>query len=218
MKLSDETLTVLKNFSSINPSVLLKKGKVQKTMAETGAIMAVAELEDDFPADFGVYDLNSFLANLQVMNNPDLKFGNQKVVLDDGQHQLSYRECAASNIKAPPDKELVMKQIDAYFALGNESLQRQLKLAAINNLPFMKIGSKNGKLFIKIYDKNNDLSNDLYTDLGQKNEKDFEIVMKTEYFKFLPDDYKIDIMVNGFAKFTSKAHKLTYYIAIEATK
>ena len=104
MKLSDNTLSVLKNFASINSGVVLKPGKAQKTISPEKSILVEATLEDDIPTEFGIYDLNQFLGIITTLKNPDITFGENQVVLNDGELSVTYRGCSANLIITPPDK------------------------------------------------------------------------------------------------------------------
>ena len=115
MKLSDNTLSVLKNFASINSGVVLKSGKTQKTISPEKSILVEATLEDNIPTEFGIYDLNQFLGIVTTLKNPELTFGKDVVTLDDGELAVTYRGCSANLVITPPDKELVLKDITTKF-------------------------------------------------------------------------------------------------------
>ena len=72
MKLSDKTILLLKNFSSINQSILFKQGKKLRTISVMKNILAEATIAEDIPKDFGIYDLNQFLNGLSLHQNPEL--------------------------------------------------------------------------------------------------------------------------------------------------
>jgi len=117
MKLSETALTVLKNFASINSGVVLNEGKIQKTISPEKSILVEATLEDDVPAKFGIYDLNQFLGNVTTLRNPELTFKKESVTLDDGELSFDYFACSPNLIITPPDKELVLKNVDVKFSL-----------------------------------------------------------------------------------------------------
>ena len=156
MKLSDYTLTVLKNFSSINGGVVLEKGTTQKTISPEKSILVEAELEDKIPSKFGIYDLNQFLGNVTTLKNPELTFSKDHVTLDDGEFSLTYLSCSANLIISPPDKELVLKNVDCSFSLTNAVLQKLIKIATMNSLPNLTVVGENGELRLKIDEKAND--------------------------------------------------------------
>ena len=139
MKLSENTLAVLKNFASINSGVVLKKGNTQKTISPEKSILVEATLEDNLDTDFGIYDLNQFLGNVTTLKNPELNFTKESVTLDDGDFALNYLACSPSLIISPPDKELALKTVDCKFDLTNVTLQKLLKIATMNSLPNLTV-------------------------------------------------------------------------------
>jgi len=218
MKLSDNMMITMKNFHSINQSLVLRRGKIQRSMSPDKAVLVEAEFDDEIPNEFGIYDLNIFLGNITTMNSPDLSFTETSVKMNDGEVELVYYSCSPNLIVSPPDKELVMKKIDVEFSLTSKLLDKLLKLAMMNNFPNLSIIGKNGKLNANCHDIKNDTSNSLRTSLslGDYNGSDFIATFKVENIKVIPDDYNIDVTLAGFAKFTSKNRKLKYFIALES--
>lgn len=215
MKLSENTLAVLKNFASINSGVVFTEGKVQKTISPEKSILVEASLEDDIPTKFGIYDLNQFLGNVTTLKSPDLKFTNESVTLDDGDLALTYHACSPNLIISPPDKELVLKTVDVSFSLPNATLQKLLKVATMNSLPNLTVVGKDGELRLKIHEKSNDTSNHGSVKIGDYAGADFAATFKTENLKLLPDDYNVEVQKNAFAKFVNVKNTLTYFIALE---
>lgn len=215
MKLSENTLSVLKNFAAINSGVVLSLGKVQKTISPEKSIMVEATLEDDIPSSFGIYDLNQFLGNLTTLKNPELTFRSEAVTLDDGELSFDYHACSANLIITPPDKDLVLKNIDVTFSLPNVTLQKLLKVATMNGLPNLSVVGKNGELLLRIHEKANDTSNSGTMKIGEYAGQDFTATFKTENLKLLPDDYTVEIQKGAFAKFVNADGNLKYFVALE---
>jgi hypothetical protein len=215
MNLSENTLSVLKNFASINSGVVLRAGSTQKTISPEKSILVEATLEDSIPSDFGIYDLNQFLGIVTTLKNPDITFGENVVVLDDGDLSVSYRGCSANLIITPPDKELVLKDITTKFSLPNATSQKLIKVATMINLPNLSVIGKEGALLLKIHEKANDTSNDGVQKIGDYAGKDFTATFKTDNLKFMPDDYNVEIQAGAFAKFVNVAGNLKYFIALE---
>lgn len=217
MKLSENTLAILKNFSSINSGVVLQKGNVQKTISPEQTILVEAHLEDDMPETFGIYDLNQFLGNVTTLKSPELKFSSESVVMDDGDMQLNYYSCSPSLIISPPQgRDLVLKNVDVSFALSNNTLTKLLRLAAMNNLTHLTVIGKNGELRLQTHEKANDTSNFASTKIDDYTGKDFVVSFKTENLRLIPDNYNVEIAIGGFAKFVNASGKLTYFIALES--
>ena len=216
MKLSDQTLNTLKNFSTINDGIVLQKGNVQRTMSPEKTIVVHATLQDNFPETFGIYDLNQFLGNVAALNDPDLTFSPDSVVVDDGDMVLNYYSCSSNIIVSPPDKELILKKVDVSFDLSSETLKKILRLAVMNNLPNVTVMGKNGEVRLQTHEKKNDTSNFAYKKIANHNGDDFSVSFKTDNLKLLPDDYSVEIMIGAFAKFTNKAGNLIYFVALES--
>ena len=91
MKLSDRTINLLKNFASINQSILFKQGNQLRTISVMKNILAEANVDEDFPQDFGVYDLSQFLNSLGLFQEPELNFTGQSFVnIKEGKQRSKY--------------------------------------------------------------------------------------------------------------------------------
>ena len=216
MKLSDNTLAVLKNFASINSGVVLKPGKAQKTISPEKSILVEATIEDDIPSEMGIYDLNQFLGIITTLRNPEVTFAKDQIVLTDGELSVTYRGCSANLIITPPEKELVLKDITTKFSLANATSQKLIKVASMINLPNLSVVGKNAELLLKIHERANDTSNDGIMKIGDYAGKDFIATFKTENLKLLPDDYNVEVQAGAFAKFVNQNKTLTYFIALES--
>lgn len=215
MKFSENTLSVLKNFASINSGVVLQSGKTQKTISPEKSILVEATLEDDIPTQFGIYDLNQFLGNVTTLKNPELTFNKESVTLNDGELSFDYHACSPNLIITPPEKELALKQVDVSFSLPNVTLQKLLKVATMNSLPNLTVVGKDGELRLKIHEKSNDTSNHGSIKIGDYAGKDFTATFKTENLKLLSDDYNVELQNGAFAKFVNVSGNLKYFVALE---
>ena len=116
MKLSPETITTLKNFASINQSILVKNGSKLRTISVMKNILAEAEVKETFPKDFAIYDLNQFLNGLSLHQDPDLDFTNDShVIIREGKRRVKYFFADPEVIVTPPDKELELPSQDVCF-------------------------------------------------------------------------------------------------------
>jgi hypothetical protein len=219
MKISENTLSVLKNFSAINSGLVLQKGNIQKTISPEKSILVEVELEDAIPEQFGIYDLNQFLGNVTTLGNPDLAFSDKAVMMNDGNISFNYYSCSPNLIVSPPDKELKLKQVDVSFTLTNAILNKLLKLASMNNLTHLSVVGKNGEIRLQTHEKANDTSNLASFKLNDYNGEDFTASFKVENIKLISGDYDVEIQLGAFAKFVSKSgilkDKIKYFIALE---
>ena len=215
MKLSDKTLTLLKNFSSINQSILFKQGSSLKTISVMKNILAEATIEEDLPTDFGIYDLNQFLNGLGLHQNPDLDFENQgHVVIREGRSRTKYFFADPNVIVTPPDKEITLPSEDVSFELSTSHLDKLLKAAAIYQLTDLAVVGGDGVVKIVVRDKKNDTSNDFSIVVGEP-ESTFSFNFKVENIKILPGTYDVVVSQKLLSRFTCRDYDLTYYIALE---
>ena len=215
MKLSDKTLTLLKNFSSINQSILFKQGSSLKTISVMKNILAEATIEEDLPTDFGIYDLNQFLNGLGLHQQPDLDFTNQgHVVIREGKSRTKYFFADPNVIVTPPDKEITLPSEDVSFELSTSQLDKLLKAAAIYQLPDLAVIGEAGVVKIVVRDKKNDTSNDFSIVVGET-ESEFSFNFKVENIKILPGTYDVVVCKQLLSRFTCQDYDLKYFIALE---
>ena len=215
MKLSDKTLSLLKNFSSINQSILFKQGNKLRTISVMKNILAEATITEDIPQDFGIYDLNQFLNGLGLHNSPELDFGNAgHVVIKEGRMRSKYFFADKSVIVTPPDKEINLPSEDVCFEVSTDQLDKLLKAANIYQLPDISAVGEAGVVKLVVRDKKNDTSNDFAIIVGET-DSEFSFNFKVENIKVLPGTYEVVVSQKLLSRFTSKNHDLTYYIALE---
>jgi len=215
MKLSDKTLSVLKNFSSINQSILFKKGNKLRTISVMKNILAEATVTEEFAKDFGVYDLNQFLNGMSLHQSPELDFGNDGyVVIREGKMRSKYFFADPNVIVTPPDKSIELPSEDVCFEVSTEQLDKLLKAAAVYQLPDLSAVGESGVVKLVVRDKKNDTSND-FAIVGGETAAEFSFNFKVENIKVLPGTYEVVVSRKLLSLFTSKNHDLTYYIALE---
>jgi hypothetical protein len=215
MKLSDSTLTLLKNFSNINQSILFKQGKSLRTISVMKNILAEATINEELPKDFGIYDLNQFLNGLALHNNPDLDFTNDNyVVIREGRSRSKYFFADPNVIICPPDKSIELPTEDVSFELKTEQLDKLLKAAGIYQLPDLSAIGEDGVVKLVVRDKKNETSNDYAVVVGETEGK-FVFNFKVENIKLIPGSYDVVVSQKLLSKFTCREHDLTYYIALE---
>ena len=215
MKLSDKTLTLLKNFSSINQSILFKKGSSLRTISVMKNILAEATIEEDLPTDFGIYDLNQFLNGLGLHQNPDLDFQNTgHVLIREGKSRTKYFFADPNVIVTPPDKEITLPSEDVSFELSTSQLDKLLKAAAIYQLPDLAVVGGDGVVKIVVRDKKNDTSNDFSIVVGET-ESVFSFNFKVENIKIVPGTYDVVVSQKLLSRFTCRDYDLKYFIALE---
>ena len=215
MKLSDQTLNILKNFAGINNSILVKQGTQLRTISVAKNILAEAAIDEDFPRDFAVYDLNQFLNGLSLHQDPDLDFSPDSYIsIKEGKRRVKYFYADPNVIVSPPDKEITLPSDDVHFQLESSSLEKLLKAAAVYQLPDLSAVGEAGVVKLVVRDKKNDTSNEFAVVVGETDKK-FSFNFKVENIKIIPGAYDVVVSQKLLSKFTNTSVDLKYYIALE---
>jgi len=216
MKLSENTLSILKNFSSINQSILFKQGNNLRTISVMKNILAEATIEEELPKDFGIYDLNQFLNGIDVLyKSPEFDFQNDGyVVIKEGRMRSKFFFADPNVIITPPDKAIELPSEDVTFDLGTDQLNKLLKAANLYQLPDLSVVGEDGVVKLVVRDKKNETSN-IFSIIVGETESAFTFNFKVENIKILPGTYDVVVSQKLLSRFTSKNHNLTYFIALE---
>ena len=215
MKLSDSTISLLKNFSNINQSIVFKQGQKLRTISVMKNILAEVTVSEEFPKDFAIYDLNQFLNGLSLHHSPELDFTKDGYVLiREGKMRSKYFFADPNVIITPPEKDITLPSTDVCFEVSTDQLDKLLKAAAVYQLPDLSAVGEGGVVKLVVRDKKNDTSNDFAIVVGETN-AEFSFNFKVENIKVLPGTYEVVVSKKLLSKFTSKNHELTYYSALE---
>jgi len=217
MKLSTETLTVLKNFSAINQNLEVKSGNKLATVSATKSVLAKATLKDDFPESFCVYDLNQFLLVYSMFKEGvELEFDEHNVVFKNGRNKTKYRKAEKDTIVTPPDKEIKLNQVDYSFTLTETDYADIIKAAAVLGSPNIALKADGETVVLYAYDAKDDAQHTNSIEVGTAEGKEFNIVFKTENLKMIQGTYEVQISFKGLAHFQNTKDDIQYWIAIEA--
>jgi hypothetical protein len=216
MKLSDNTLTLLKNFAGINQSILVKQGNKLRTISIAKNILAEAEITEDFPRDFAVYDLNQFLNGLSLHQDPDLDFTEDSyITIREGKRRVKYFYADPNVIISPPEKEIKLPSEDVCFQLETGSLEKLVKAAGVYQLPDISVIGDVGVIRLVVRDKKNDTSNEYSIVVGETDEQ-FTFNFKVENIsKIVSGAYNVVVSQKLLSQFTNTKHNLSYWIALE---
>jgi len=215
MKLSETTVNLLKNFSSINQSILFKEGNKLRSISVMKNILAEATVEESFPKDFGIYDLNQFLNGLSLHASPELDFkSNDFVMIREGKMRSKYFFADPTVIVAPPEKEISLPTEDICFELTSQQLEKLKKAASIYQLPDISAIGEAGVIKLVARDKKNDTSNDFSIVVGET-DAEFIFNFKEENLKIVPGSYDVVVSQKLLSRFTNQNIDVTYFIALE---
>lgn len=217
MKLSTETLNVLKNFSTINQNLEFKQGNKLTTISSGKSILAQAILKDQFPQDFCVYDLNQFLlAHSMFKGNIDLEFDTKYVTFKNDRKKTKFHMASKDTIVTPPEKEIKLTNIDYSFTLSDVDYADILRASSVLSSPNIAIRSDGEIVELIAYDAKDDAQHNSSIKVGEGNGKTFNVVFKTENFKMIQGTYDVQISFKGLANFKNTKEEIQYWIAIEA--
>ena len=215
MKLSESTVGLLKNFSSINQSILFKQGSKLRSISVMKNILVEANVSEEFPKDFGIYDLNQFLNGLSLHSSPDLDFEkDQYVVIKEGKSRSKYFFADPSVIVAPPEKEITLPSEDVCFELTSQQLEKLKKAASVYQLSDISAIGENGVIKLVARDKKNDTSNNFSIIVGET-DAEFVFNFKEENLKIIPGNYNVVVSSKLLSRFSNQNIDVQYYIALE---
>lgn len=218
MKIGSETISLLKNFASINTNIVFKQGDIVSTISNAKNIFAKATIKEEIPTEFAIYDLNSMLAMLTLMDNQDVEFGDKCLVVSSPSGKFEYYYSNPEIVTAAPTNEI--EHVEVYkFKLTAEDVQTLMKAAAITGAPTISVTGKNQAVTISVSDRKNDTAANFKKQLGTTFEN-FDVFIAVENLKVIPDAYDVTVAKtpNGKAKFLHFKHEsrnLQYWIAAE---
>jgi hypothetical protein len=213
MKFSNETLSVLKSFTAINKSILMKPGNVLKTITPEKTLIAIAEIPDELPSEACVYDLSRFLSILSLYNDPDVEFGDKYFIISEGKRRTKYVYADVSMIHTPPEKDINIPSEDVVVNVTESDLSSVLKAAGVLQFTEIAFVGESGKCYLKAIDSANDNADDFGVEIGETDDE-FKVIIKTDNLKLMPMDYKVTICSKGISEF--KGDNVTYFVAIDS--
>ncbi len=214
MYLTAETVSILKNFSTINQSLLIKPGKRLRSMSVMKNVLVESEITEEFDRQVAIYDMSQFLNCLSLIPGAEINLMDDYIKITDGTNSIDYRYADPSVITAPPEKELTLPSEDVCVVLTEDQLDRARKSSAVLQIPDVSLIGDGEKISLNVRDKKNSGSNSYNIEVGDT-DKVFQFNLKVENLKMVPSDYDVIISAKGMAKFTSHSRALTYYVAIE---
>lgn len=214
MKFSERTLTILKSFSTINKSILMKEGNVLKTVTPEKTLVATATIPDQIPSQACVYDLSRFLSILGLYKDPDVEFHDKYFTIRDGKQRTKYVYADISMIHAAPEKDIQLPSADVEVNVSWEDMQSVIKAAGVLQFSEVAFVGEGGKIYLKAIDGNNDNSDDYGVEIGTTSDE-FKIIIKTDNLKLLAQDYQVTLCAKGISEFKSSDGNVTYYVAID---
>jgi len=215
--LSKTTLDVLKNFATINSSIVFRKGNTLRTISNAENILAKFTGEEVFPVDFAIYDLSQFLSGISLFSDPKLDFASDDFVriVGNGRSVKYYFSDPEITLKSAPEKNVNFPGSDIQFNLTEQDLLALQKASAVYSLPDLSFESKDDKVRLVLKDKENDTSNTYKQSISGSCTGDYSLDVKIENIRLLPGDYSVKVSKGLISEWNSSNLDLTYYIALE---
>tara|TARA_Y100001970_G_scaffold112054_1_gene139853 strand:+ start:686 stop:1381 length:696 start_codon:yes stop_codon:yes gene_type:complete len=217
MKLSSNTTMVLKNFATINQNLVIKEGSELLTMSSMKNIVAKATVEENFPKEIAIYDLNEFLASLSIFKSPVLEFEEQYLTIkeeDQPHKKLTYFYSDPSVVQSPT-KTITMPSEEVKFHLDMNKLLEMKRAAGVIGSPDMVLQKSSGNSSLLVKDKKNDTANNYSSDISTDGDGEYKFFFKVENLKLFDGDYDVKISSKNISHFKNDKSNIEYWIALE---
>ena len=217
MKLSSNTTMVLKNFATINQNLVIKEGSELLTMSSMKNIVAKATVEENFPKEFAIYDLNEFLASLSIFKSPVLEFEEQYLTIkeeDQPHKKLTYFYSDPSVVQSPTNT-IAMPSEEVKFHLDMNKLLEMKRAAGVIGSPDMVLQKSSGNSSLLVKDKKNDTANNYSSDIKTDGDGEYKFFFKVENLKLFDGDYDVKISSKNISHFKNDKSNIEYWIALE---
>ena len=215
--LSEDTINVLKNFATINPNLVFTPGQKVKTISEAKTIMAHADIIEDMPKEFGVYDLNEFLSVYNLVEQPSLEFEDKSVLINGANNQVVRYFFSETEILTTPQKDIQMPDAELGFTLTDEILNQIRKAAAVLGHTELSLKGDNGVITASVVDTKDNTSNSFSYELDRDNAcvESFNFIVSIPNLKLLPGDYFVSISSKLISNWTNNNYPIEYFVALE---
>jgi hypothetical protein len=213
MKISKQTIEILRNYAAINQNILIKEGNVLTTRTVARNLFASATVDTSFPQDVGIYNLSTFLGVLSLFSDPEIDFGESAMTISQGKNKVNYLYAAPAVLDFP-DKAIKMPAVTATFELTEENLKSLLKASAVLSSTDLKISSDGKVITCTVLDPKNSAAKTFTVEVGES-DREFEVFIKIENLKMIPAAYDVSLSEKMIAQFQSKDKSYSLYVANE---
>lgn len=214
-------MVILKNFASINPGILFKKGNEVSTISPQNTILAVAKIPERIPKEFGIYDLNNFLSvNSLFKGDSELEFGDKYITIKGigGRSKIKYRVTDKTMIVAAPDsRPEIPGGVAVQFTFTKDDFEWMMKTSSVLGAPHIAVTYIDGSVHLLVFNDSDDSAhtNSLEITGVVTDSTDFKLIYRTEMLKVIPDTYTVEIGSTGISTWTSTTQELKYWITTE---
>jgi hypothetical protein len=217
MKLSNNTISVLKNYASINQNLVIKEGKELTTMSAMKNIIARAEVEEEFPQEVAIYDLNEFLSCLSLFQSPNLEFESTFVTITEENKPTTKMKYFYSDpsVVTTPSKMITMPSNEITFTLDSATLSDITKASAVISSADLVLENTNGTPSLTVKDKKNDTANSYSRGVDTQGEGKFSFFFKVENLKLMDGKYTVQVSSKNISHMKNESTPIEYWIALE---
>jgi len=217
MKLSNNTISVLKNYASINQNLVIKEGKELTTMSAMKNIIARAEVEEEFPQEVAIYDLNEFLSCLSLFQSPNLEFDSTFVTITEENNPKTALKYFYSDpsVVTTPSKMITMPSNEITFTLDSSTLSNITKAAAVISSADLVLENTSGTSSLTVKDKKNDTANSYSMGVETEGEGNFSFFFKVENLKLIDGKYTVEVSSQKISHMKNESNSIEYWIALE---
>lgn len=215
MKLSNNTLAILNNFSTINSNILFRPGNILRTISAAGDVSATAVIDETFDTEFAIYDLPQFLKGMRLYDSPELEILSDKgyILIRQGNHTIKYFLTDPDLVDAPENRNLKLPSQEVEFELKSEYFDKLIKATNVFGLPYFTVLSDNGNVVLQVRNKSNPTSNQVSIIVGET-DKSFEFNFDKNNLLMIEGCYDVSISKEMLARFKNKDFDLTYFVGL----
>lgn len=212
MKLSTKTINILKNFASINNSIVINEGNTISTMSTSRSIMGNATVDESFEKEFAIFDLSRLLSTVSLFKDPEINLNENFLTISEGNKKINYVYADPSVVVSPNKKKIQLPEVAVEFNLSSENLTDAMKALSVLGLPQIAIVGEEGKVKVQAVDTANPTGDVYSVDVGDT-DKVFKAVFLASNLKLIPEDYTVRVSSKGISNFEGST--VNYFVAVE---
>ena len=214
MKISENTINILKNFSAINGNILVRPGNVLSTLHQSKTIQASATVEETFPLQFAIYELPKLLGVFSLFDDPEIEFGENQLSIVSGNQTVNYTYTDPAMVITPDaGKKLVIDPAEVNFAISQSEYVKIIRAASVLQVPNIVVIGNGSKIKVCAANAKNPTTNTFSIEVGDT-DRIFSVVFRVEnLIKLLPMNYDVKINFKGISSFTGT--NIQYFVSIE---
>ena len=216
IKISKDSLSILKNFAGINGNIALRKGSVLTTISPQRNVVASVTVTEDFPEDFYIYDLSQFLGVLSLFTDPDVDFTPAVATIKEGKNSIKYYAADKSVLLLPPDKAIKFPGADVEFELDADQITAIQKTSSVLSAPDLSIVGDGKTITLKVLDLKNSSTNNYEVEIGET-DQEFVANITISNLKMVTQSYKVELSSKKISKWTALEGDMTVYVALDST-